>query len=295
MTGWPVNIDQFSKPIQKLWAMMEPCVLCPQQCRVDRTHNEYGICGISHLPRVSSITPHFGEESVLVGRGGSGTFFFAGCNLKCVFCQNYDISHHCAGEDVSVEHLAEQMIKLQAMGCSNINLVTASHLTGPIVAAIELARAKGLELPIVYNSGGYDSPGVIALLDGYVDIYMPDMKFSDPDVAEKLTGSSGYPQINQAAIVSMHQQVGDLIIEDGLARRGLLIRHLVLPDELSGSYDIIDFLAEEVSADTAINIMDQYRPCFRAVDYEQIIRRPTAEEIESPRRYARQKGLRLVD
>jgi putative pyruvate formate lyase activating enzyme len=285
----------FSESIQRLWEMASPCELCPRQCRVERSKGQVGFCGIGDMPVVSSVGPHFGEESVLVGAGGSGTIFFAGCNLGCVFCQNFDISHHCRGSKITVERLALSMLELQNYyGCSNINLVTPTHIVAPIAAAIELARGKGLNLPIVYNCGGYDLVETLKLLEGFVDIYMPDMKYSDTKVAKELSDAADYPEINQAAVKEMHRQVGDLQIKDGLATRGLLIRHLVLPNRLAGSFKIIDFLAEQVSPKTAINMMDQYRPCFEAYSHPLINRRPVAEEMEEVVRYAITKGLRMI-
>ncbi len=246
------------------------------------------------MPLVSSVGPHFGEESVLVGYGGSGTIFFAGCNLGCVFCQNFDISHHRNGREVTIEELAESMLELQNIGCSNINFVTPTHVAPAIAAALELARKKGLTLPTVYNSGGYDSVETLKMLDGFMDIYMPDMKYSDSVAAKQLSDAADYPQTNREAVKEMHRQVGDLQLEKGLATRGLLVRHLVLPENLAGSFETIDFLAEQISPKTAINVMDQYRPCFKAGAHPKINRRPTFEEIESVQRYAIKKELRVI-
>jgi len=243
MASLPDNIDSFSENTGKLWENMNSCTLCPRKCKANRNKGETGFCGIADMPVVSSVGPHFGEESELVGFGGSGTIFFAGCNLGCIFCQNFDISHQCHGSEMTIEQLAQSMIGLQNYGCCNINLVTPTHLVAPIMTAIESARKKGLKLPIVYNTGGYDSVETLELLAGMIDIYMPDMKYSDSKVAEKLSSAADYPQINQAALKEMHKQVGDLQVENGIASRGLLVRHLVLPEGLSGSFEIIDFLA----------------------------------------------------
>ncbi|MHC4630333.1 MAG: radical SAM protein [Planctomycetota bacterium] len=294
MTSLPIDVGSFSQPVQQLWDWMNPCVLCPRKCKVDRSKGETGFCGIGCLPVVSSVNPHFGEESVLVGSGGSGTIFFAGCNLGCVFCQNFDISHHRHGHRVTIEQLAQSMLELQDYGCSNINFVTPTHVIPAITAAIELARKDGLTLPTVYNSGGYDSVETLKLLDGFVDIYMPDMKYSDSEVARELSSAPDYPQVNQTAVEEMHRQVGDLKTEKGLATRGLLVRHLVLPENLAGSFEIIDFLAEEISPSTTINVMAQYRPCYEASAHPRINRRPTLEEIQSARRYTIQKGLNVL-
>ncbi len=294
MTSLPANISSFSKPVQQLWDCMNPCTLCPRRCEVYRGKGETGFCGIACLPLVSSVAPHFGEESVLVGSGGSGTIFFAGCNLGCVFCQNFDISHHRHGRRMSIEQLAQSMLGLQNYGCSNINFVTPTHVVPAITAAIELARKGGLALPTVYNTGGYDSVETLKLLEGFVDIYMPDMKYSDSSVAEELSVASDYPEVNFAAVKEMHRQVGDLQVTNGLAARGLLVRHLVLPNQLAGSFKIIDFLAEQISTSTTINVMDQYRPCHKASSHPKINRQPTPEEIESVRQYAIQKGLNVL-
>jgi putative pyruvate formate lyase activating enzyme len=290
-----IDLGSFSENVKKLWDRTNPCVLCPRNCRVNRHAGQIGFCGIGAEPVVSSVTPHFGEESVLVGPGGSGTIFFAGCNLRCVFCQNYDISQFRIGRPTTIERLTDHMLELQDMGCSNINLVTPTHVAAPIAAAIELARKEGLTLPTVYNSGGYDSVETLRLLEGLIDIYMPDMKYADAEVAERLSSARNYPQINFAAVKEMHRQVGDLQVENGLATRGLLVRHLVLPNDLAGSLRIIDFLAEEISLHTVINIMDQYHPCFEAALHPEINRRPSRDEIAHPRRYAISKGLTVLE
>lgn len=290
-----IDLDSFSSNVRTLWDRMNPCILCPQNCRVDRSRGQIGFCGIGDEPVVSSVMPHFGEESVLVGRGGSGTIFFAGCNLRCVFCQNYDISHGRAGRRMAVGQLADAMLSLQNSGCSNVNFVTPSHLAAPIAAAIESARTRGLTIPTVYNSGGYDSVETLQLLEGLIDIYMPDMKYADAEVARTLSAAKDYPAVNFTAVKEMHRQVGDLYVENGMATRGLLIRHLVLPHDLAGSLRIIDFLVSEVSPRTTINIMDQYRPCYQAHLHPEIDRRPTREEISTPRRYAIEKGLNVLE
>jgi putative pyruvate formate lyase activating enzyme len=289
-----VDLDSFSHTIRQLWDLMNPCTLCPRKCKVYRSKGQTGFCGISDLPLVSSVGPHFGEESVLVGMGGSGTIFFAGCNLGCIFCQNYDISHHRHGRRMTIQQLAQSMLQLQKYGCSNINLVTPTHVISAIVAAIEIAKEKGLTLPTVYNTGGYDSVEILKLLDGFIDIYMPDMKYFDPVIAEQLSNAPDYPQINCDAVSEMHRQVGDLKLEIGLATRGLLVRHLVLPENLAGSFEIIDFLADQISPKTTINVMDQYHPCFNASSHPKINRRPSLEEIQAARQYAIKKGLNVL-
>ena len=290
----PIDLDSFSEPVRRLWDRMNPCVLCPRQCRVERGRGELGFCGIADMPVISSVGPHLGEESVLVGPGGSGTIFFTGCNLGCVFCQNFDISHLRHGRPVTIEQLVGAMLELQHYACSNINLVTPTHLAAPIAAAIELARKDGLQIPIVYNTGGYDSVETLKLLNGFVDIYMPDMKYADPGVADELSAAPDYPGVNRAAVKEMHRQVGDLQVINGLATKGLLIRHLVLPEDLASSLEVIDFLADDISPSTTINVMAQYRPCYNASAHPKINRRPTQKEIASARKYALDKGLNVL-
>ncbi len=294
MESLSANFGSFGESAQQLAERMNPCVLCPRKCKVNRSKGEVGFCGVGDMPLVSSVGPHFGEESVLVGSGGSGTIFFAGCNLGCIFCQNFDVSHHRHGTKVTIEQLAQFMLDLQNYHCININLVTPTHVVATAMAAIESARKKGLTLPIVYNTGGYDSVETLKLLEGLVDIYMPDMKYSDSAVAGQLSNAADYPQVNRAAVKEMHRQVGDLQLKKGLATRGLLVRHLVLPNNLAGSFKIIDFLAEQISNATTINVMDQYRPCYKASLHAGINRRPYADEIESVRQYAIEKGLNVL-
>lgn len=288
-------MNKSAKSIEQLWDLIDPCTLCPRECKVHRRDGQTGFCAIGDMPVVSSVGPHFGEESVLVGSGGSGTIFFAGCNLGCVFCQNFDISHHRQGRPVTIEQLTKSMLELQYYGCCNINFVTPTHVAPPIVAALKLAREEGLTLPTVYNTGGYDSVETLKLLEGFMDIYMPDMKYADAKVAEELSAAPDYPQINREAVTEMHRQVGDLKTDKGVAASGLLVRHLVLPENLAGSFEIIDFLAEQISPKTTINVMDQYRPCYKASSHPGINRRPTAEEIQVVRRYAIHKGLNVLD
>lgn len=245
---------------------------------------------------VSSYGPHFGEESPLVGRHGSGTIFFTYCNLHCTFCQNYSISQLGLGEEVDSKQLAAMMLSLQAKCCHNINLVSPTHVLPYILEALELAAGQGLNLPLVYNSGGYDSVETLGLLDGVVDIYMPDMKYSDDKVAEWLSGITDYPRVNRAAVKEMHRQVGDLQVdEQGVARRGLLVRHLVLPNGLAGTEEVVRFLAEEVSTDTYLNIMAQYHPCYKASSIPQLARPVTKQEFFQALELARRYGLSRLD
>ncbi len=275
-------------------ARLSACDLCPHQCRVDRRQSANGArcrCGAAAL--VYSHGPHHGEEAPLVGRRGSGTIFFSRCNLSCAFCQNWEISQQGEGREVSSEQLATMMLNLQGQGCHNINLVSPSHLIAPILSALELAAEQGLRLPLVYNSGGYDSVSALQLLDGIVDIYMPDMKFSDSKVARESLQVNDYAEVNRAAVKEMHRQVGDLQIAAGIARRGLLVRHLYLPGNLAGSDEILRFLATEISPASYLNLMDQYRPCYRAAEYPVLNRRPSRAEFTLALRQARQLGLQL--
>jgi putative pyruvate formate lyase activating enzyme len=248
-------------------AALRACTLCPRMCRTDRLAGELGFCRTGRRAWISGVHPHFGEEAPLVGRNGSGTIFFTHCNLQCRFCQNYEISHLGAGEEVSDEQLAAAMLDLQARGCHNINLVSPSHVVAPILAALELAAAGGLSVPVVYNTGGYDRVETLALLEGVVDIYMPDFKFWDPRVAGEACGAEDYPEVARRALLEMHRQVGELALDDrGIARRGLLVRHLVLPGGLAGTREVMRFIAARVSPRTYVNLMSQYRPCGRAAE-----------------------------
>jgi len=277
-------------------AVLEECCLCPRHCGVNRLAGESGKCRVTSQVAVSSYGPHFGEESPLVGRHGSGTIFFACCNLQCVFCQNYTISHFGEGSVVDNEELARMMLSLQSSGCHNVNLVSPTHVVPYILEALEIAVSKGLYLPIVYNSGGYDSVETLKLLDGVVDIYMPDMKYFDEKTAERFSGVKNYPEVNRAAVKEMHRQVGDLQIdEQGVAQRGLLVRHLVLPNGLAGTEAAVHFLAQEVSTNTYLNVMAQYHPCYQAFDIPQLARPVSREEFNEAVDLARQQGLHRLD
>jgi putative pyruvate formate lyase activating enzyme len=272
------------------------CDLCPRACQVDRRAGKRGVCGIAEQARVSSYGPHLGEENPLRGRRGSGTIFFTRCNLKCQFCQNHDISQTDAGEAIEPQDLAAIMIELQTLGCHNINLVSPSHVVPPILAATLIAAQTGLRLPLVYNTGGYDALPTLALLDGVIDIYMPDMKYASAQVALYYSKVRDYPQVNQAAVKEMHRQVGDLQIDaQGLATRGLLVRHLILPHNLAGTEAIVRFLAEEISRDTYLNLMDQYRPAFNARQFPNLARPITSQEYAEAVSMAQAAGLRRLD
>ena len=276
--------------------MLEECHVCPRRCGANRLTGEEGKCHVTDKAIVSSYGPHFGEESPLVGKHGSGTIFFTYCNLRCIFCQNYTISQLGEGSPVNREELAAMMLSLQTKGCHNINLVSPTHVVPYILDALELAVSKGLYLPLVYNSGGYDSLETLELLDGIVDIYMPDMKYSDDKIAEELSGIKDYPSINKAAIREMQRQVGDLQIdEQGIARRGLLVRHLVLPNRLAGTQEVVRFLTHEVSTNTYLNIMSQYHPCYKAYDMPSLARPVSRDEFAEAIDLAHQQGLYRLD
>lgn len=271
------------------------CDLCPRRCGTDRAGGAAdGWCRTGARPRVSAAFPHFGEEAVLVGRGGSGTVFFCECNLRCVFCQNEEISHGGRGREVDVEGLAALFLGLQAAGCENVNLVTPSHVPHAIVAAAAIAARRGLRLPLVWNSSGYDAVETLRALDGVVDVYLPDLKTASPDTAGRLLNTPDYPAVARTAIVEMHRQVGDLVVDrDGVARRGLLVRHLVLPGATADALEVVRWLASAVPG-TAVNVMDQYRPLAGAAAHPDIARRVTTAEVEAVRAQARRSGLRVV-
>jgi len=274
------------------------CKVCPRDCGVDRLNDEWALCKTGRYAWVSSHFPHFGEEDSLRGRSGSGTIFFSMCNLKCVFCQNYDISQYKDGMETRPERLAQMMLELQEKGCHNINFVTPEHVVPQILEALPLAVQMGLRLPLVYNTGAYDSLESLRLMDGIVDIYMPDFKYWDERLSAKYLKAKKYPQAARAAIKAMQRQVGDLVFdEQGLAKRGVLVRHLVMPDNAYDSRQIMRFLAREVSPHTYINIMDQYRPAGKVTEnrYRKINRSIGIEEYQGALRIAREEGLYRFD
>ena len=276
--------------------MLESCRVCPRECGVDRTAGQTGHCRTGARAWVSSFNAHFGEEDPLVGRNGSGTIFFTHCNLLCLFCQNYDISHLGDGQEVGPEVLAGLMIELARAGCHNINFVTPTHVAPQILEALPLAVRAGLRLPLVYNSGGYDSVETLELLEGVFDIYMPDFKFWDEAAGRKYCQVPDYRARAVAAIREMHRQVGDLAMdEDGLAVRGLLVRHLVMPGGLAGTREIARFLAREISPQTYINVMGQYHPCGRAGEYPELARPLNPAELGEAKAAAREEGLSRLD
>ena len=281
------------KVINALYEKLENCTLCPRFCKVNRKKDEKGICRAGLKIRISSVHPHFGEEPPLVGRFGSGTIFFSYCNLRCLFCQNYTISHLEEGYDIDPTKLATLMLYLQNYyKVHNINLVTPTHYVPQIVQAIYIARNSGLQLPIVYNCGGYENPEVIELLDGFIDIYMPDIKFFDYEASLKYLKAKDYPDYVRESVKIMHKQVGDLVIKNGVAVKGLLIRHLVMPGFTEDSKRILDFIANELSINSYVNIMDQYYPCYKAFDFPEISRRISYSEYLEVINYAKSIGLK---
>lgn len=304
----PYNLNMYRPPYISLYQsgelllranmareMLRNCQLCPRNCEVNRLEGELGICNTGELARISSYFPHYGEEPPLVGYCGSGTIFFSYCSLKCIFCQNYTISHLGEGVEISPNAIADMMLELQRQGCHNINFVTPTHVVPQILGALQIAVEKGLCIPLVYNTGGYDSVETLRLLEGIIDIYMPDIKYSSSDVAKRLSKAGDYPDIARAAILEMHRQVGDLILDErGIAFRGLLVRHLVLPGGIAGTREAMRFLATEVSRNTYVNIMDQYYPYYKAKDHPLINRRITSEEYQEALRIAQEEGLERI-
>ena len=278
--------------IKKLKEFLKECTLCPRNCRVNRIKGEKGFCRGGEFPCVSSVGPHFGEETPLVGLKGSGTIFFTFCSLGCIFCQNYDISHFGAGLEVSIEELSKMMVMLQRQGCHNINFVTPTHQIAQIVESLPNAIENGLSVPLVYNCGGYESVETIKLLDGIFDIYMPDFKYGDDEAAMKYSGARDYVERAKESIKEMHRQAGDLVLDkNGIAEKGLIIRHLVLPGGLAGTREVMRFIAKEISKDTYVNVMGQYRPCHSASEHSPLDRRVTEEELAGAFVIAKEEGL----
>jgi putative pyruvate formate lyase activating enzyme len=279
------------------WRHLENCDLCARYCHVNRRVTiEGAVCRTGERAVVASYGAHHGEEDPLRGWRGSGTIFFSWCNLRCVFCQNWDISQKSTGREAPPAQIADVMLELQEQGCHNINFVSPSHVVAQIIAAVHDAAKRGLRLPLVYNTGGYDSPEALALLDGVIDIYMPDMKYGDAGLARKYSRVRNYVEVNQAAVREMHRQVGDLVLDTaGVAVRGLLVRHLVLPAGIAGTDQVLSFLATEISRDTYLNLMDQYRPCYRADEYPEITRPITAQEFGAALATAGRLGLKRLD
>jgi len=281
---------------EQAYQRMKACTLCPRQCGVNRLEGEIGVCKTGWQALVSSFNAHFGEETPLVGRNGSGTIFFTHCNLLCNFCQNHSISHEGEGQAVTDTQLADMMISLQKAGCHNINFVTPSHVIFPILAALEIAIEKGLSVPLIYNTSAYDNVSSLKLLDGVIDIYMPDFKFWDEAIAEQTCDAADYPDVARKAVIEMHRQTGDLKTDvHGIAWRGVLIRHLVLPQGLAGTSKVMRFIAQKISTDTYINIMPQYRPCGRAHEVKALSKSLSATDYKKALLAAEEQGITRLD
>lgn len=288
---------ELARRVDAAYTRLEDCDLCARYCHVNRRQTTKGaVCRTGERAVVNSFGAHHGEEDPLSGWNGSGTIFFSWCSLRCVFCQNWEISQKGIGREVEPEEIANMMLALQRDGCHNINLVTPSHVVAQILAAVSVAARRGLRLPLVYNTGGYDSQEALALLDGVIDVYMPDMKYGDSELAQRYSHVRNYWEVNQAAVKEMHRQVGDLRISDeGLAERGLLVRHLVLPGDTANTEKVLAFLAREISRNTYLNIMAQYRPCYRASDCPPLDRPITRKEYEAALALAAKHGLGRLD
>jgi putative pyruvate formate lyase activating enzyme len=289
---------ELRKRAEELWATMESCRLCPRRCGVNRLKGMRGFCRAPGATLVvSSFHPHLGEERPLVGNGGSGTIFLTHCNLRCVFCQNWEISHLGRGSERDIDELAEMMLLLQGIGCHNINLVTPTHYSAPILKALDVAAERGLRLPIVYNTSGWERLEILELLDGVIDIYLPDFKYWDSAMSAKYSsGAESYPEVAREAILEMHRQVGVAIpAQKGIMERGLMIRHLVMPNDTGGSEEIMEWIAGNLPRDTYVNIMAQYNPVYKAFDYPEISRRITSEEYQEVVKKAQEVGLTNLD
>ncbi|MFH1240874.1 MAG: radical SAM protein [Pseudomonadota bacterium] len=288
--------DELQNRLEKALSLLEACTLCPRECGSNRLGGEIGFCGTGRMAKVSSYNAHFGEEGPLVGRYGSGTIFMTSCNLLCSFCQNYEISHLAEGVEVEPEQVATMIVHLAERGCHNINFVTPTHVVPQIIEALILAIHKGLRVPLVYNSGGYDRKETLELLDGIFDIYMPDFKFWGGEWAERYCSAPDYEEVAKAAIKEMHRQVGDLVLDDrGIALRGLIVRHLVMPNNVARTEKIMEFLSKEISPNTYVNVMDQYRPCGAADQDKFINRRLRGQEYKDAVNSARAAGLVRLD
>jgi putative pyruvate formate lyase activating enzyme len=288
---------KLAERIEQADEILEACELCPRRCGVNRSAGERGYCRAPSKVMVYSAHPHFGEEVTLVGEGGSGTVFFSNCNLRCVFCQNWSISHKGLGDRIADERLADEMIRLQQIGCHNINLVTPTHIMPHILRATRIAFRKGLRLPLVYNTSGYERVEILKILDGIVDIYLPDLKYMDGEQSAKFSaGAYDYPEVAREAILEMHRQVGfHTTDEEGHAVHGLMIRHLVMPNRVAGTREFTRWVADEVSPETYVNIMSQYHVAYRAAEFEEIGRAITVEEYLEAMSWAEEAGLTNLD
>lgn len=298
--GWPAYLDlslgELRQRAEEAIAALESCEVCPRNCRVNRLENQAKVCATGRLARVSTWFAHFGEEDCLRGTKGSGTIFFGFCNLKCVFCQNHDTSQGGQGRELTAQQLAGAMLDLQRQGCHNINFVTPEHVVPQLLEALVFAVERGLRLPIVYNTSSYDALESLRWMDGIVDIYMPDFKLWTKQSAIRYLKAKDYRDVACRVLREMHRQVGDLQLgPDGLARRGVLVRHLVMPGLLDESREIFNFLAENISRETYINVMGQYYPDYKAFDYPEISRRPSRQEMSAARRACLEAGLTRLD
>lgn len=288
---------ELKKRGEKLWSSMTECNLCPRECGTNRLKGKRGFCCASAQLEISSFNPHFGEERPLVGRHGSGTIFFSNCSLRCVFCINWQISHGGEGTERTIEQLAQMMLKLQNIKCANINVVTPTHYLPHIILAIDKAASKGLRLPIVYNTCGWEKIDMLKVLDGIADIYLPDFKYANRNMAEKYSSNAAaYPEITKNALLEMHRQVGTAVVQkDGLVYRGLMIRHLVMPNNVGGTKDVVQWIANNLPKDTYVNIMSQYRPMYKANNYPEISRPITRAEYRDAVKWAKEAGLTNLD
>ncbi len=277
-----MKVEDIKKRIEKAYALLERCTVCPRECKVNRLKGETGFCGVGENPKVASYNLHYGEEPPISGTNGSGTIFFSGCNMRCLYCQNFPISQLLNGKETTPRDLAEMMLNLQAKGCHNVNLVTPSHVIPQILKALSLAWEKGFDLPLVYNTSGYDALPSLQLLDGIIDVYLPDMRYSDDKIAKELSSVEDYVEVNRKAIKQMYGQVGNLTTdEQNVAKRGLIIRHLILPNGLAGSEETFGYIKREISGEVHISLMGQYFPSFRAGECVSINRKIYPEEYES--------------
>ncbi len=288
---------KLTQRVKEAYAIFENCQLCPRRCGVNRSRGEKGFCRAPVKPVVFSYHPHFGEEVSLVGRNGSGTIFFSNCNLRCIFCQNWPIAHEGRGKEVQDEDLADMMLHLQRIGCHNINLVTPTHVMPNILRATQIALKKGLRLPLMYNTSGYERLEILKILNGVIDIYKPDMKYMDPDKAAKYSaGAYDYPEVTKKAVLEMHRQVGVLKTDEyGIALRGVIIRHLVMPNRVAGTEKFVKWVAETLPKDTYVNIMAQYHVEYKAYEYPEIARGITAKEFLEAMDWAEKYGLINLD
>ncbi len=287
-----VKSGEIKKRIKRAKSLYERCILCPNVCKVNRTIHEVGKCGVGDVVKIASANLHFGEEPPISGKNGSGTIFFSGCTLECVFCQNYPISQYLVGKEVSVEELSEKMILLQERGAHNINIVTGTHFIPSILEALEIAVGKGLKIPIVWNTSGYENKIALNLLNGIVDVYLPDIKYSFDHLALKYSSAKSYVKINRRALIEMYRQVGDVeFFEDGTIKRGMIVRHLILPNFIENSKKCLKFLAENFGDKIYISLMSQYFPAYKAPQIEEISRGITEDEYEEVVEYALELNL----